>query len=207
APWPTTCPSRGSSSSRPTPPVPRPWPGGPPSRTASWTRSWPPPAPGGPPTGSPAAPTSPPSRRSSPSRSPPATPTPSPACAVPSSPTSTSCSPGCGRVGTGSVPDMSDDLPDRVTTDLRDDSVIATTTVDATPAEVFDFLRQPANHSIISGDGSVTGATSGPDRLSMGDRFGMSMKIVLPYRMRNTAVDNEQDRRIGTCHPGTHHWL
>lgn len=101
---------------------------------------------------------------------------------------------------------MSDDLPDRVTTDLRDDSVIATTTVDATPAEVFDFLRQPANHSIISGDGSVTGATSGPDRLSMGDRFGMSMKIVLPYRMRNTVVEYEQDRRIAWCHPGKHRW-
>ncbi|HLT15559.1 MAG TPA: SRPBCC family protein [Acidimicrobiales bacterium] len=101
---------------------------------------------------------------------------------------------------------MSDDLPDSVTTDLRDDSVIATTTVDATPAEVFDFLRQPANHSIISGDGSVTGATSGPDRLSMGDRFGMSMKIVLPYRMRNTVVEYEQDRRIAWCHPGKHRW-
>ena len=101
---------------------------------------------------------------------------------------------------------MSDDLPDSVTTDLRDDSVIAMTTVDATPAEVFDFLRQPANHSIISGDGSVTGATSGPDRLSMGDRFGMSMKIVLPYRMRNTVVEYEQDRRIAWCHPGKHRW-
>ena len=101
---------------------------------------------------------------------------------------------------------MSDALPDSVTTDLRDDSVIATTTVDATPAEVFDFLRQPANHSIISGDGSVTGATSGPDRLSMGDRFGMSMKIVLPYRMRNTVVEYEQDRRIAWCHPGKHRW-
>jgi len=101
---------------------------------------------------------------------------------------------------------MTDNLPEGVTTDLRDDSVSATTTVDATPAEVFDFLRRPANHPIISGDGSVTGTTSGPERLSLGDRFGMSMKIVLPYRMRNTVVEYEEDRRIAWCHPGKHRW-
>lgn len=101
---------------------------------------------------------------------------------------------------------MTSDLPEGVTTDLRDDSVSATATVDATPEEVFDFLRRPANHSIISGDGSVTGTTSGPEVLSMGDRFGMAMKIGLPYRIRNTVVELEEGSRIAWCHPGKHRW-
>jgi len=101
---------------------------------------------------------------------------------------------------------MSDNLPEGVTTDLRDDAVSATTTVAASPSEVFDFVRRPANHPIISGDHSVTGATGGPERLSLGDKFGMAMKIVLPYRIRNTVVEYEEDQRIAWCHPGKHRW-
>jgi len=106
----------------------------------------------------------------------------------------------------GSVPAMAQDLPADVTTDLRDDSVSATAIVDATPEEVFELLRRPENHSIISGDHSVTGATAGPERLSMGDRFGMKMKIGVPYRIRNTVVEYEEGRRIAWCHPGKHRW-
>ena len=101
---------------------------------------------------------------------------------------------------------MSTDLPEGVTTDLRDDAVSATTVVDASPQEVFEFLRQPANHSIISGDHTVTGATSGPERLTLGDKFGMAMKIGLPYRIRNTVSELEEDRRIAWHHPGKHVW-
>jgi hypothetical protein len=101
---------------------------------------------------------------------------------------------------------MPENLPEGVTTDLRDASVSATVTVDASPAEVFDFLRRPANHPIISGDHSVTGATGGPEQLALGDKFGMAMKIVLPYRIRNTVVEYEQDERIAWCHPGKHRW-
>jgi len=101
---------------------------------------------------------------------------------------------------------MPDNLPEGVTTDLRDGVVSATATVDATPAEVFDFLRRPANHPIISGDHSVKEATGGPEQLALGDKFGMAMKIVLPYRIRNTVVEYEEDRRIAWCHPGKHRW-
>lgn len=93
-----------------------------------------------------------------------------------------------------------------VTTELHADSVSATAVVDAPPEEVFEFLRRPANHSIISGDHTVRGALSGPERLSQGDRFGMSMKMGLPYRIRNTVVEYEENRRIAWCHPGKHRW-
>lgn len=84
----------------------------------------------------------------------------------------------------------------------------ATTHVDATAEAVFDFIRRPANHAEISGDGSVKGDRQGAEVLSAeGDRFGMSMKMFgLPYRITNTVVEYEDGRRIAWCHPGKHRW-
>ena len=84
----------------------------------------------------------------------------------------------------------------------------ATTHVEATAEQVFDFIRRPANHAQINGDGSVKGDRQGAEVLSgEGDRFGMSMKMFgLPYRMTNTVVEYEDGRRIAWCHPGKHRW-
>ena len=84
----------------------------------------------------------------------------------------------------------------------------ATTHVDATADEVFDFIRRPANHAEISGDGSVKGERQGADVLGAeGDKFGMAMKMYgLPYRITNTVVEYEEGRRIAWCHPGKHRW-
>lgn len=97
-------------------------------------------------------------------------------------------------------------MSDRVETQVRSDSVSASALVDAPPAAVFDFIRRPANHSIISGDSSVKGTVSGPDALSLGDRFGMNMKVGLPYRVTNRVVEFEPDRRIAWCHFFGHRW-
>ena len=93
-----------------------------------------------------------------------------------------------------------------VQTELTSTTVSATTTVDAPPEEVFEFLRRPANHPLISGDSSVKGTTTGPEVLSLNDRFGMSMKIGVPYRITNKVVEFEQDRRIAWCHVFGHRW-
>ena len=101
---------------------------------------------------------------------------------------------------------MTIEPPEGVTVERTDDTVSATAVVDATPETVFDFIRRPANHSIISGDHSVKGVTKGPEALSMGDRFGMSMKIGLPYRVGSKVVEFEENRRIAWCHYGKHRW-
>ena len=44
--------------------------------------------------------------------------------------------------------------------------------------------------------------TSGPERLSLGDSFGMKMRMGVPYRMRSKVVEFEPDRRIAWCHFG-----
>ncbi len=98
------------------------------------------------------------------------------------------------------------DVPDGVTVEQDRDTVSATTVVPAPPAEVFDFIRRPANHPIISGDASVTGAQSGPEVLGEGDRFGMSMKLGVPYRISSQVKEFQHGTRIAWAHLGGHRW-
>jgi uncharacterized protein YndB with AHSA1/START domain len=79
-------------------------------------------------------------------------------------------------------------------------TVSASTVVAAPPDEVFALLANPHRHHEFDGSGTVRGAVSGPQRLALGDRFGMNMKITLPYRITNRVVEFEPDRRIGWCH-------
>jgi uncharacterized protein YndB with AHSA1/START domain len=85
-------------------------------------------------------------------------------------------------------------------------TVSASTVVAAPPAEVFALLANPHRHHEFDGSGTVRGAVSGPERLALGDRFGMSMKIKVPYRVTNRVVEFEPDRRIGWCHPARAIW-
>ena len=93
-----------------------------------------------------------------------------------------------------------------VTTTITEDTVSATGTVPATPDAVFDFLRRPANHSELSGDGTVKGSRTGDEELSMDSRFGMKMKVGVPYRVSSKVVEFEQDHLIAWCHFGGHRW-
>ena len=93
-----------------------------------------------------------------------------------------------------------------VTTTITEDTVSATGTVPATPEAVFDFLRRPANHSELSGDGTVKGSRTGDEELSMDSKFGMKMKVGVPYRVSSKVVEFEQDHLIAWCHFGGHRW-
>ena len=93
-----------------------------------------------------------------------------------------------------------------VTTALADDHVSATGFVPAPPDVVFDFLRHPANHVTLSGDGTVKGVSTGDDALELGSKFGMKMKVGVPYRVSSKVVEFEHDRLIAWCHFGGHRW-
>lgn len=84
--------------------------------------------------------------------------------------------------------------------------VSASTTIAAPPAAVFAILADPRQHARIDGSGTVRGALSGPERLELGSRFGMRMRIGAPYRIRNTVVEYDEDRLIAWRHLGTHRW-
>ena len=76
----------------------------------------------------------------------------------------------------------------------------ATIVVAAPPAEVFDYIRRPANHPTISGDATVKGATKGPEVLGEGDRFGMDMKLGVPYRVTSQVKEFIHGTTIAWAH-------
>lgn len=85
-------------------------------------------------------------------------------------------------------------------------TVTSSVVVAAPPAEVFALLANPHRHYEFDGSGTVRAAVSGPERLALGDRFGMKMKITLPYRITNRVVEFEDDRLIAWCHPARAVW-
>jgi len=79
--------------------------------------------------------------------------------------------------------------------------------VDTDPATIFELLADPSKHGEIDGSGSVQNAQSGsPARLSLGERFGMDMKIGVKYKITNEVVEFEEGRRIAWRHFGGHVW-
>jgi hypothetical protein len=86
------------------------------------------------------------------------------------------------------------------------DTVSASAAVAASPHEVFEYVRRPANHSEISGDGSVRDAVKGPEALGEGDAFSVNMRVGIPYRVTSKVVEFVPDQRIAWCHFGGHRW-
>ena len=79
--------------------------------------------------------------------------------------------------------------------------------IPAAPGLIFEILADPRQHSKIDGSGSVKAAkVSAPSRLSKGSKFTMDMKILIPYKMTNTVVEFEENRRIAWQHFGGHIW-
>lgn len=75
------------------------------------------------------------------------------------------------------------------------------------PAQsIFDILANPRRHPDFDGSGSVRGAISGPERLSMGAKFGMSMRLGVPYRVSSQVKEFDEGRLIAWAHLGGHRW-
>jgi uncharacterized protein YndB with AHSA1/START domain len=77
----------------------------------------------------------------------------------------------------------------------------------APPEKIFDVLADPSQHPVIDGSGTVK-HTRGeePARLSLGAKFGMSMRNGIPYVITNTVVEFEDNRLIAWRHFGGHRW-
>lgn len=78
------------------------------------------------------------------------------------------------------------------------------------PAEaqaIFDVLADPRRHCEFDGSGTVKAArVSAPERLTLGSRFGMNMRLGVPYRITNEVVEFDEARLIGWRHFGGHVW-
>lgn len=90
---------------------------------------------------------------------------------------------------------------------MSERKVSASRIIAASPEQVFDILADPAKHRAIDGSGSVrdTRAPEGT-RLGLGSRFGMTMKLGVPYAITNEVVEFEEGRLIAWRHFGGHRW-
>ncbi len=89
---------------------------------------------------------------------------------------------------------------------MRERKISVETVIEAPPETVFEFLADPRKHVQIDGSDTLRGTLTGPDRLTKGARFGMSMKLVVPYRITNIVVEFVEGREIAWRHGGRHVW-
>jgi len=68
--------------------------------------------------------------------------------------------------------------------------------IPAPPDKIFELLADPRRHPDIDGSGSVRRAKEGPERLTLGSKFGMAMKLGVPYSMESEVIEFDENRRI-----------
>ena len=89
----------------------------------------------------------------------------------------------------------------------KEQNVSASRLIDAPAEAIFAVLVNPDQHAEIDGSGTVRGSRQdSPELLKMGSKFGMKMKIVVPYDMRSTVVEFEENKLIAWAHFGKHRW-
>ncbi|HWG62375.1 MAG TPA: SRPBCC family protein [Streptosporangiaceae bacterium] len=79
--------------------------------------------------------------------------------------------------------------------------------IHAAPPKIFALLTDPQMHPLIDGSGSVLAVQpGGPQRLALGSKFGMAMRMGARYKILNTVVEYEEDRLIAWRHFNGHRW-
>ena len=82
---------------------------------------------------------------------------------------------------------------------MSDSAAVVTVerTIKAEPAAIFAILTDPNRHCEIDGSGTVREAKdSSAPHLTMGSKFGMSMKLGAPYSMMNKVIEFDEPKRI-----------
>ncbi|MDT7539502.1 MAG: hypothetical protein QOI82_3087 [Actinomycetota bacterium] len=80
---------------------------------------------------------------------------------------------------------------------MSKDVVTVERVIAAPPEKIFALLADANRHQDFDGSGSVKAAHDGtPQRLTLGAKFGMNMRIVVPYSMVSTVVEYDENKRI-----------
>jgi len=72
--------------------------------------------------------------------------------------------------------------------------------IKAPPKVIFDLIADPRNHQRIDGSGMLKGELKAPERLYLGAKFGMKMKFIIPYLIKNQVVEFEENKSIAWRH-------
>ena len=94
---------------------------------------------------------------------------------------------------------MSNERAEILVTDFPN-TTAARIVINAPASKIFDVLANPASHQLFDGSETIQKSLSGPDRLFLGAQFSMGMKIKVPYRIKNTVVAFEENKKITWCH-------
>ena len=72
--------------------------------------------------------------------------------------------------------------------------------IEASPKVIFDLIADPKNHQKIDGSGMLKGELKAPERLYLGAKFGMKMKFIIPYLIKNEVVEFEENKSLAWRH-------
>lgn len=86
-------------------------------------------------------------------------------------------------------------------------NIVSTTKViNASAEKIFAILSDPRRHKEIDGSGQIQGFVDAPEKLSLGSKFTMDIKVGAPYKTTNTVKSYEENREISWSHFGRHVW-
>jgi hypothetical protein len=72
--------------------------------------------------------------------------------------------------------------------------------INAPAKKIFDFISMPKNHSLMDGSGMVKNNLSGPEQLFLGAKFGMRMRLGIPYVIKNQVIEYQDNKSIAWQH-------
>ena len=78
--------------------------------------------------------------------------------------------------------------------------------VQASPKTIFDLLASPDRHIEIDGSKTIKSNLRGPNRLTLGSRFRMSMHLGINYSITNKVVEFEENKLIAWSHFAGWRW-
>ena len=78
--------------------------------------------------------------------------------------------------------------------------------INAPVAKIFSVVANPHMHAVIDGTKSVRSVIKGPEKLALGEKFGMNMQIGIDYRITNTVIEFEENKKIAWRHLGRWIW-
>ena len=72
--------------------------------------------------------------------------------------------------------------------------------IKAPAKKIFDFISDPKNHPKMDGSEMVKGVIKGSNKLVLGSKFGMRMKLGVPYVIKNEVIQWQENRIIAWQH-------
>lgn len=78
--------------------------------------------------------------------------------------------------------------------------------IKASTENVFNFLANPQNHLLMDGSGQLQDFVDVPERLFLGSKFSMDVKLGAKYKVTNTVIEFEENHIIAWKHFGKHVW-